>query len=217
MYSLDLIPFFLHPLEVVRYLPGEQFGLHHDASAAFQRRVATLLIYLNGDGDDGSSSISESSSSKSNRDSDSSSLGGISGGETYFPFAVGDTRRNKVKQQLGATSSLSSSSASGPQSSSSPPWRMNEEEDSATTISPRAELERALRHAATTAGASFPRGGRDRERDEDSSRDEREGGSESRRGVKVAPMRGKAMLFYNLDWGSGQPDPAVLERAKSII
>ena len=222
----SLPPFPPSPLEVVRYLPGEQFGLHHDASAAFQRRVATLLIYLNGDSDSSSSSSSSSdsdSSSSSSSDSSSSSSsdrasesssggGGISGGETYFPFAVGNQGKSSSQQQAGTTPS-SSSTSSPLQLPASPPWRVTGADSSSTTTrSPREDLEAALRHAAMPppAGTTSPRSG-NKGRDGEGGVD-----AESRRGVKVAPQRGKAMLFYNLDWHTGQPDPAVLEKDEQL-
>ena len=42
----DFIPL-AEDLQVVHYGEGEQFGVHHDSSAGFQRRDLTLLIYLN--------------------------------------------------------------------------------------------------------------------------------------------------------------------------
>jgi hypothetical protein len=57
----DFLPL-AEDLQVVRYRPGQHFALHHDSSAAFQRRLLTLLVYLN-DVEEGN------------------------GGETWFPFA----------------------------------------------------------------------------------------------------------------------------------
>jgi hypothetical protein len=59
------------------------------------------------------------------------------------------------------------------------------------------QLEAALRHAAGGPGCNLAHD------------------AKAPRGLCVAPLRGKAVLFYNLHWDTGQPDPAVSTHARS--
>jgi len=168
LLGLDLKDFIrrAEDLQVVRYRRGEEFGLHHDASARFQRRLFTLLIYLN--------DLDEPSQSPGDQGA---------GGETYFPFAAASPPGEVV---AGADASGGSEEEEEEEEgdTSSAPW--------AGLPDSRQRLEIALKEGQKT---------RSRLGESKKSGD---------LGLRVAPRRGTALLFFNLDLRDGEPDPAAV-------
>ena len=171
---------------MVRYGRGQQFALHHDSSAAFQRRLLTLLVYLN-DVDDQQD-----------------------GGETWFPFANNDDGggsgrgsgrvASQGSREAGSALAGGYDSRAALEAALSRAQRMIAHQDE-----PIDERGAGGEPPSREIGGEEGEGG--------AVLASRHASRESVGGLRVVPRRGRAILFYNLDLDTGEPAPGAIHAA----